>query len=125
MALIALAKEGACAVAPAAMPQDAYVWQREWSPGFRQVVLDHGRAFAALDVLVAELSFKGAEPSAFYAKPDWRALLSSGSRIGIVVRSGPEPLAPGDSGSHAAAMLADACQHSISLAREAVIDRAG
>jgi hypothetical protein len=104
------------------MPQNAYVWQREWSPRFRQVVLDHGRDFAALDVLVAELSFRGAVPSAFYAKPDWQALLSTGSRIGIVVRCGPEPLAPGDSGSRAAAMLADACQHSISLARGAGIE---
>ena len=110
--------------APEAPPlsQDAYVWQRFWSSPFRQGILENGHAFAALDVLVVELSFNGASPIASYTKPDWPALLATGRRIGIVIRSGSGPITPGEAGSRAANMLAEICVKSLSGARAAGVE---
>jgi hypothetical protein len=104
------------------LAQDAYIWQRIWSPPFRQGILDNGHAFAALDVLVAELSLNGASPITTYAKPDWPALLATGRPIGLVIRSRSEPLVSGEAGSRAAKALGEICVKALSDARGAGVE---
>jgi hypothetical protein len=104
------------------LSQDAYIWQRFWSSPFRQGILDNGHAFEALDVLVTELSFNGATPIIAYAKPDWPALRTTGRQIGIVIRSGAEPIASGEAGFRAAKALVEVSVKAVSDARAAGVE---
>jgi hypothetical protein len=102
--------------------QDVYVWQRLWTPALSRGVREEGRSFAALDVLVAEVSFAGGLPTVRRAGPDWAALAATGRRIGLVVRSGSQAIGPGGAGSKAEAALAQACTDAMAEARGSGID---
>ncbi len=79
----------ACLVASsrAEIPQRAYIWQRAWTPALRRSVQAHGAAFAALDILVAEISFTpGGQPILAQVAPDFTSLPAT-TPLAIVVRS--------------------------------------
>jgi hypothetical protein len=107
---------------PPALSQDIYIWQRAWTPHLGQSVRENGQAFGILDVLAAELSSGSRTPRASYTKPDWSALVASGRRIGIVVRSGPAPIAEGGSGPAAADLLIGVCTQALAQSRAGGVD---
>ncbi len=102
--------------------QDVYVWQRLWTPALSRGVREEGRAFAALDVLVAEVSFAGGLPKIRGAGPDWAALAATGRPIGLVVRSGSQVIGTGVAGAKAEAALMHACADAVAQARGSGID---
>ena len=83
--LLAGCKDESHALRQSALPMDAYVWQRAWTPevsaAVRQTAL-----LDALHILSAEVRFKADAPVITRIKPDWQALRESGRRIGAVMR---------------------------------------
>lgn len=63
----------ACA-APPALTQDAYVWQRDWTPAVEQAVRDHGDEFDRLAVLAEELRWGEQGLEKLEVHPDAAAL---------------------------------------------------
>lgn len=86
----------ACRPTPRAsgpIPQDAYVWQREWTSNVVASVRSNGPAFRQLVVLAGEVSWSAGQPHLAPVFPDWPALraLPSPPRIGLALRIGPFP----------------------------------
>lgn len=75
----------ACAP-PRALTQDAYVWQRDWTPEVEAAVRDHGADFARLGVLAAELRWGDAGLEEIEVHPDAAAL--AGRPVVAVLRVG-------------------------------------
>lgn len=71
------------------LPQRIYVWQRAWNPAFQQSVAADAGDFAALDVLVAEVSWRNSKPEIHRLAVHWPSLQASLRPIGMVVRIGP------------------------------------
>lgn len=69
--------------------QRAYVWQRAWTPALQRAVGEYGREFAALDLLIAEITWREGQPLTERVVPQWPALVSCGRPVGLVVRIGP------------------------------------
>lgn len=69
------------------LPQEAYVWQRAWTPAVREAV---GQAwgFAGLTVLAAEIDLSRSPLRAFRVGIDWQALRESGRPVGLALRIG-------------------------------------
>lgn len=72
-----------------APPQRAYVWQRAWTPALQRSLASEAEAFAALDVLVAEISWKNSTADIHRVAVSWPALQASHRPVGMVVRIGP------------------------------------
>lgn len=67
------------------LSQEAYVWQRSWTPAVREAVSGaHG--FAGLVALAAEVDFRGELPRAVRVPPDGPALRASGRPVGVAIR---------------------------------------
>lgn len=67
----------------ARIAEEAYVWQRAWTPAVATSVAAHGASFGQLDVLAAEIALPG--PTA-YPKIDWRVLAGTQRPFALVVR---------------------------------------
>lgn len=69
------------------LPQEAYVWQRAWTPAVREAV---GQAanFAGLTVLAAEIDLSRSPLRAFRVAVDWQALRETGRPMGLALRIG-------------------------------------
>jgi hypothetical protein len=69
------------------LPQEAYVWQRAWTPAVREAV---GQAsdFAGLTVLAAEIDLSHFPLRAFRVGIDWQALRDAGRPVGLALRIG-------------------------------------
>ncbi|HSN88535.1 MAG TPA: DUF3142 domain-containing protein, partial [Thermoanaerobaculia bacterium] len=65
--------------------QEAYVWQRSWTPSVREAVAE-ARGFAGLVVLAAEVDFRGAAPRVVRVPLSGPALRASGRPVGVAVR---------------------------------------
>lgn len=69
------------------LPQEAYVWQRAWTPAVREAVAQ-ASGFAGLTVLAAEIDLSHSPLRAFRVGIDWQALRDSGRPVGIALRIG-------------------------------------
>lgn len=67
--------------------QDAYVWQRAWTPAVRQAVAERGPRFARLEVLAAETRVVDGHLETVEVAPSVEAL--AGLDVVAVVRVGP------------------------------------
>lgn len=65
------------------LTNDAYVWQRQWTPALVQSITDNGPSVRAWRVLAGEMDGQGQWRT---FTPDWRALKASGKPIVAVVR---------------------------------------
>ncbi|MEN9359130.1 MAG: hypothetical protein RL095_665 [Verrucomicrobiota bacterium] len=72
------------------LPQDAFIWQRQWTPGLSQSVRSLGPEFRRLVLLAAEIApgQNGKKPEVVRVSPDWSALAESGAEIGLAIRCG-------------------------------------
>lgn len=71
------------------MPQQAYVWQRAWTPAVRDAVSRHGSQMQALVVLAAEVSLKDRSPHVTAVDVDYAQLAALGQPVGLALRIGP------------------------------------
>ncbi|MFL6292787.1 MAG: DUF3142 domain-containing protein [Thermoanaerobaculia bacterium] len=69
------------------LPQEAYVWQRAWTPAVREAV-GQASGFAGLTVLAAEIDLSQSPVRVFRVGIDWQTLRSSGRPVGIALRIG-------------------------------------
>ncbi|HSF39584.1 MAG TPA: DUF3142 domain-containing protein [Thermoanaerobaculia bacterium] len=65
--------------------QEAYVWQRSWTPSVREAVAE-ARGFAGIVVLAAEVDFRGAAPRVVRVPLAGPSLRASGRPVGVAVR---------------------------------------
>lgn len=70
------------------MVQEAYVWQRVWTPAVRAAVLEHDRRLTRLVVLGAEISWDKGQPRVAQASMDYPTLLSANTAVGLALRVG-------------------------------------
>jgi uncharacterized protein DUF3142 len=66
--------------------QEAYVWQRSWTPAVQESV-QQAEDFAGLVVLAAEVDFRGPEPRVIRVPLDGATLRALGRPIGAAVRA--------------------------------------
>lgn len=119
-ALLALAS---AVLARAALPHRAYVWQRAWTPAVRAAVAETGNHFAALDVLVAEIAWRGGQAATTPVAPDWPALRAHARSVALVVRIGPTPVTWAPDSPATRAVVA-ACTQALARARAAGVEPA-
>ncbi len=73
----------ACERSAPPLPNDAYVWQRRWTPALNHALADSADMLRAWRVLAAELRADGAW---FEATPDLAALAATGRPVVLVLR---------------------------------------
>ncbi|AIF47346.1 hypothetical protein HY57_08715 [Dyella japonica A8] len=73
----------ACAGKPTPLANDAYVWQRQWTPSLARAVADDGGSVRAWRVLAAEMDARGQWRT---FTPDGKVLAASGKPVVAVVR---------------------------------------
>lgn len=73
----------ACAARQASLDNDAYIWQRQWTPALVRAVMSQGQHVRAWRVLAGEMDGQGRW---HMFTPDWRALAASGKPVIAVVR---------------------------------------
>jgi hypothetical protein len=78
------------------MPQQAYVWQRAWTPPVREAVAEARRDMAGLVVLGAEVSWSAAGSRTHLVSFDGTALAASGLPVGLALRVHGLRGAPGE-----------------------------
>jgi hypothetical protein len=71
------------------LPQEAYVWQRSWTPAVHDAVTTAAPDLAAFVVLGAEGSFRSDGLQIARVSPDYAALTHTHRRIGVAFRIGP------------------------------------
>jgi hypothetical protein len=73
-----------------ALPNDAYVWQRVWTPSVTDSVRTHAGAFGVLSVLVGEVTWTSPSPKVVRVTPEFAALqtISHETQVGIALRVG-------------------------------------
>lgn len=72
-----------CAHPSAPLANDAYVWQRQWTPALVRSLADNGSSVRAWRVLAGEMDGQGHWRT---FTPDWRALKASGRPVMAVLR---------------------------------------
>jgi hypothetical protein len=76
----------ACAPQPAVpLPQDAYIWQRHWTPAVSRAMQASGDLVRTWRVLAAEMDTAGSWTD---ITPDWTALTAGKQRVVMVMRIG-------------------------------------
>lgn len=70
------------------LPQQAYVWQRDWNFSVREALNAHGREMGGLVVLGAEVAWKPGGPQVFRVALDYPLLRSLDRPIGLCLRMG-------------------------------------
>lgn len=73
------------------IPQDAYLWQRQWNKPVAEAITNHGAAFRSLVFLAAEVSWKKGEPQVARAAVDYGLVRAANCALGLAVRIGPFP----------------------------------
>ena len=68
--------------------QEAYVWQRRWTPALRQALQDHAGALDGLVVLFSDIGFRDRRPRVVRAELDGEWLRASGCAVGMALRVG-------------------------------------
>ncbi len=68
------------------LTQEAYVWQRAWTPGVRQAVQEHGPAFSGLVFLGAEISFTSGRPHVKHTDADYALMAQQKRPVGLALR---------------------------------------
>lgn len=81
--LMATVVLSACQPQVKPLPQDAYIWQRQWTPAVTRAMHDSREFIGQWRVLAAELDASGRWN---FATPDWSALQSASQPIVLVVR---------------------------------------
>ncbi|PXV58284.1 Protein of unknown function [Dyella jiangningensis] len=79
---LAMAVAG-CANRPASLANDAYIWQRQWTPALLHAMAEDGQPVRAWRVLAGEMDGQGRWRM---FTPDWNALAASGKPVVAVVR---------------------------------------
>ncbi len=72
-----------------AMANEVYVWQRAWTPPVKEAIDRVAPKMRGLNVLGAEITFRGDRPAAIRASVDWRGLAAVGRPVGVSLRVGP------------------------------------
>lgn len=70
------------------MPQQAYVWQRDWTASVQDALIDHGPKMAGLVVLGAEVAWKRDGPRVIRVPIDHALLRKLDRPIGLCLRIG-------------------------------------
>jgi hypothetical protein len=68
------------------LPQEAYVWQRAWTPAVRKSVELHRHAFAGLILLAGEISWKNSHPMTTRISLPYDTLRQQDAPIGLALR---------------------------------------
>ncbi len=124
------------------LSQDAYIWQRTWTPGVAQAAGELSDCFEELCVLGAEVSFTGGRPQVARTAIDWERLQpdlpatrpepggasarppsSSRGRIGLALRIGPFS-GPFHSDDEVARLLGGLAEQLVAEARSAGVEPA-
>lgn len=71
------------------LTQQAYVWQRDWTPLVNTAVNRSAPKLDGLIVLGAQISWKNGKPSLMRPDVDWKALAGTGKPVGIGLRIDP------------------------------------
>ncbi len=71
--------------APASLPfaNEAYIWQRAWTPPLIDAIHQHGREFSALTVLAGEINFQTNHPTFTRVLPDYATLAAMKKPIAV------------------------------------------
>jgi Protein of unknown function (DUF3142) len=69
--------------------QEAYVWQRDWSPAVKQAIREHSGEFSRLVYLSAEVTWKQKQPQMIRVPMDYGLQAESKGQIGLALRIGP------------------------------------
>lgn len=72
----------------APLAHEAYVWQRAWNNSLRSSLQAHGREFASLVVLAAQVDWKQGVPGVVRVPVDYPRLAQLGRPVGIALRVG-------------------------------------
>ena len=90
------------------LPQEAYVWQRAWTPPVAAALRQHGDAFSNVVALAAEVSWKQGRPRVVRVPLDFDLLRSLKTPVGLALRIGafPGPFSPDDETARLLAALA-------------------
>lgn len=70
------------------LPQEAYVWQRDWRSNVVSAVASLGSRFQRIVVLVGEVQWTGDQPRFVRVAPDPAALQAVGRPVGVALRIG-------------------------------------
>lgn len=68
------------------LPQEAYVWQRDWTPAVRESVRQASKDFSGLIVLAAEVDPRSQPPQVARVALDAAALAGYGKAVGAAIR---------------------------------------
>lgn len=71
--------------------QEAYIWQRSWTPAVVEASKTHASNFSRYVVLGAEVTWHEKEPSVARANPDYALMGGLGIPAGVALRIGPYP----------------------------------
>lgn len=71
------------------LPQDVYIWQRNWNQAVKDAVLEHGSNFETVVALKAEVTWRKKQPELVDVPLDYEVLKKSGARVGPALRIGP------------------------------------
>ncbi len=84
-------REDRSAVNFAALPQRAYVWQRDWNPAVAQSLLVAADVLAGAVVLATEVEWRDGKPRPIRPDVDWESLRKWGHPVGVAMRVAPYP----------------------------------
>jgi hypothetical protein len=109
---------------PAPLSQDAYVWQRAWTPAVRAAVGAAASHFRRLVILTAEISLRG-DGKVTEVRPDYAGIGGSVRDIGLAIRIGPLPATAStamDPGSAQTMLIRDTAARAVEQARRAGLE---
>ena len=100
--LLLLGRAGGLVGAQPELPQEAYVWQRHWTPELRAAVTNHAPSFSGYVALAMEIAWRRGQPEIVRVPVDFTTLRASGKPIGLALRIGPfpGPFLPNDATAH-------------------------
>lgn len=108
------------------LANDAYVWQRAWTPSVTQAVRTHAGAFGMLSVLVGEVTWTSTAPQVVRVTPHFATLqtVPQDTEIGIALRVGSfhGPFAPDDATARFLRRTARECLDEATKSRVAVAE---
>lgn len=96
--------------------EQAYVWQRAWTPAVRDAVQSHGGAFSELALLAGEIAWKNSKPVTTRVALPYDLLRASKAPIGLALRIGPFA-GPFSESDETAANIASAARSMVNEAR--------
>ena len=70
------------------LPQDAYVWQRAWTPQVIEAITQRATNFTALVALQAEVTWKGGQPVVARVPMNFSVLRHTERKVGVALRIG-------------------------------------